>query len=474
MNLLTRNTGWALMNGGLYWTNDFGQDWRNITPPLTVAGEGISGVFFLNTEEGWALIRTPRSETEAVVFGDWGFYLAHTDNAGASWTVEPVQLPDLQRWASLGGSGSIDFVGPTRGWMDLSLDGMLGEGVLLSTNDGGATWRLAHGSPTIAAAVRFVTPREGWLAGGQGGGSLYASHDGGRTWARVELRSPLQPGIRAFSVYDLPSFTGPGRGCIVVSDPWGRWLTLFETRNGGRTWAPVGSLAHLPPIGSVPAVAVDSKMIAGWTTRRDSITLAVVGAHGHKTKVTGSIQARGPGVPRLGALSFASPESGWALVDGELYSTTDGGSTWATITPGNARPQTPGAAPKGAPTAREYPAQAPGGGAGPTAIRATTADASASGGGSSIHTSTHLGFDSSTAPFPSSMKIWWSESPYYDYGFYLGGADTSYALDQQYGPGTADPSLTPAAWVGDVASYGWGLIPFWVGPQAPYQNLHHR
>lgn len=63
------------------------------------------------------------------------------------------------------------------------------------------------------------------------------------------------------------------------------------------------------------------------------------------------------------------------------------------------------------------------------------------------------------------MQTWWAYSPYYDYGFYLGGDDTRYALNSQY-PTTAYP-ISPATWVSDVVSYGWGVVPFWVGPQAP-------
>lgn len=474
MKLLTRNTGWALMPGGLFWTTDFGQDWRKITPPLSPPGTEIAGVFFLNTSTGWALLRTSHSTSPDVVFGDWGFELAYTDNAGASWTVRPVQLPNLRKWGELGGGGSVDFVDASHGWVDFSLESSVAvdRGLLFSTDDGGATWRLVPKAPVIAAAVRFVTLRDGWMAGGPSGGDLYATHDTGKTWERVVLRSPLRVGRRAFSGYGLPTFRDPNHGAEVVSDPWGKWLTLFITGNGGRTWTVVGSLTDLPPVGTVPAVTVDSKLLAGWVTHRTKIALTAVGAQGRKRTTVGAIHVKGPRIPSVNALSFRDPETGWVIAGGRLYSTTDGGATWTDVTPKATapmrhvilKPMKPHRA-YSAPSVSERVLS-------PTVGTAATASAAGGGGGAAgtLHMSAHLGFDSSTAPLPDSMQTWWSYSPYYDYGFYLGGADTHYALTSQYGQGTQNPSITAPQWVSDIVGQGWGLIPFWVGPQAPYQT----
>jgi hypothetical protein len=68
-------------------------------------------------------------------------------------------------------------------------------------------------------------------------------------------------------------------------------------------------------------------------------------------------------------------------------------------------------------------------------------------------------FDKCTAPLVSEMGTWWSASPYRAAGLYLGGNNAAC-------PPSSVPHLN-AQWVTDVGNQGWGLLPLWVGPQAP-------
>ncbi len=487
MKLITRNTGWALMPGGLFWTTDFGQDWRRITPPLKPAGTEMASVFFLNTSTGWVLLRTSHSTEPDVVFGDWGFELAYTDNAGASWTVTPVRLPGLPKWEDLGGGGSVDFIDAAHGWMDLSLESNaeFEAGVVFSTDDGGATWRPAWhtrtvtfsgpggtkssvqrwsgGAPMIAAAVRFVTPKDGWMAGGGGGQFLYSTHDGGETWSRVRLEPPAQTGSVIFggphsATYGLPVFSDPSHGAVVVlfHGLGSRAASLFTTNDGGRAWRPVGSLANLPPVGSLPAVA-GSRMAAGWISHRTNIALTVVGPGGHAKKTVGAIRVRDHWIPAVTALSFRDAETGWALA-GSLYATTDGGATWTDVTPKPTVPTRHITLKPAKPHQAYSPPSASERMLSPTVRTVAAANAGGGGGGTagSLHTSEHLGFDKCAAAPEATMQAWWSYSPYYDVGVYIGGANEACK---------SQPNLT-APWVTDITGYGWGLIPFWAGPQA--------
>ena len=58
------------------------------------------------------------------------------------------------------------------------------------------------------------------------------------------------------------------------------------------------------------------------------------------------------------------------------------------------------------------------------------------------------------------MQAWWASSPYTSVGIYVGGANR----------GCAQPNLTKQ-WVDDTTGAGWGLLPIWVGPQAPCTTL---
>ncbi len=66
-----------------------------------------------------------------------------------------------------------------------------------------------------------------------------------------------------------------------------------------------------------------------------------------------------------------------------------------------------------------------------------------------------LGFDACAAPSKSAMSAW-SSSPYQVAGVYIGGANR----------GCSQPNLT-AGWVRNQIDDGWGLIPIYVGLQAP-------
>jgi len=68
---------------------------------------------------------------------------------------------------------------------------------------------------------------------------------------------------------------------------------------------------------------------------------------------------------------------------------------------------------------------------------------------------TGLGFDACTAPSPRSMSAW-AGSPYRAIGVYIGGLNR----------GCSQPNLT-ASWVAEQTADGWGLIPTYVGLQAP-------
>ena len=64
------------------------------------------------------------------------------------------------------------------------------------------------------------------------------------------------------------------------------------------------------------------------------------------------------------------------------------------------------------------------------------------------------GFDTCTAPSPSTMRAW--HRAYAAVGIYIGGTNTACAAGN-----------LSAGWVKTVTGMGWGLLPAYVGPQAP-------
>jgi hypothetical protein len=66
------------------------------------------------------------------------------------------------------------------------------------------------------------------------------------------------------------------------------------------------------------------------------------------------------------------------------------------------------------------------------------------------------GFDVCDAPSVDTMQKWWSNSPFYYVGIYIGGGNRS-----------CPQSQLDANWVSSVYAQGWNFLQIQVGPQAP-------
>jgi hypothetical protein len=92
---------------------------------------------------------------------------------------------------------------------------------------------------------------------------------------------------------------------------------------------------------------------------------------------------------------------------------------------------------------------------------AGTAQAAAPGGATYV-LDDYLGFDRCAAPSTATMHSWWTSSPYFYYGVYIGGINRA----------CSNPNLS-ASWVSTVAGQGWSLVPIWVGNQPPCAGYAH-
>jgi photosystem II stability/assembly factor-like uncharacterized protein len=116
---------------------------------------------------------------------------------------------------------------------------------LLSTSDGGRTWR-RRASPCTqgiadAALIDLVTPRLGWLVclGQPGAGSqekaVFRTTNGGRTWRAgaeaVWAQRNVHGGIEGYGYPQGVAFAADGFGIL-----WESRGTLYATRDGGTRW----------------------------------------------------------------------------------------------------------------------------------------------------------------------------------------------------------------------------------------------
>lgn len=227
---------------------------------------------------------------------------------------------------------------------------------------------------------------------------------------------------------------------------------LFKTIDGGITWKPDRMLRGLPEgtLGwKVSSAVADSSWVIAKAPNGKPPTLINLDKYGPvNTGNVASDCATGMACLTNSQISFVTPMIGWRIEagGGHLLSTTDGGATWNTITPG-LHPQSGTAVEPNSNTALLAPSSA-------TDTTATAAPAPPQ-----PVTSRHLGFDKCGVPSVAMMQQWWTNSPYFDVAFYANGAASQCGIPP-------DTGLTPA-WVAQVSLQGWGLIPIWSGPQAP-------
>lgn len=340
MKLLTQTSGWALAdNKTIYWTDDDGAHWKDITPPNVNSGRfntpPFASVFFFDRDHGLALA------SKYLRGGDFGSLdLYSTANDGQSWekTHIAVSESDPGRPGAFTG-GAISFADPQHGWLNMQV--MSGSafsfGELFRTSDGGQTWNRIQGGPGLGGQIRLVSAQDGWLAGGPANTELYASHDGGKSFQQVRLDAPKALGPMNYPTYTLPVFENDLHGYEAVTyagigEAKGAGV-LFETNDGGRTWKQDRVLTNLDRVSvGVPAIStvVDSKWMVPVVPKTGEPILTVVPSGGTETAQADTMVG---GMSRR-KISFLSPSRGWLSCSKGLLSTTDGGATWTEITPG--------------------------------------------------------------------------------------------------------------------------------------------
>ena len=170
---------------------------------------------------------------------------------------------------------AVDFVDSYTGWAVggwLDAWNMAGHGVIMQTRDGGLTWHPQYRGANRLNDVCFIDHKVGWAVGDKG--TVLKTKDGGNTWQ-------TQPSGTAANLASV-DFVDADNGWAVagpsgISPPR---EFIFHTADGGATWE---VQLDSGPLGYRPLYAVD----------------------------------------------FVSATTGWAVGDGRILRTTDGGVTWA-------------------------------------------------------------------------------------------------------------------------------------------------
>ena len=324
---LSPNVGYlSEERGGLYQTDDGGRTFRQL-----LESDGAEGMAWPSAAVGYL------AANGAVVT---------TDDGGATWR---------QVYPALSPTESVVFTSAARG---IGLGTSWDPQAVLATADGGRTWTMVGRMPGIA--MRLTLQPHGVVWAYEGG--LFRSTDSGRTWTAVTQIPPRGGGAvqglafpssavgfaednqgQMFRTGDggrtwspLPRSSVPGGASLAFATPQVGWAFAgaagsWETADGGETWRPLVGWRQVPDFGGFAdgsrgwAVGVDCA--AGSCTGGVLLTTDGGAAWDAITVAAPATQAA-PSFVGCTALDFPTADVGYAVLDGHLYRTGDGGLTW--------------------------------------------------------------------------------------------------------------------------------------------------
>lgn len=313
----------------LYWTDDNGQHWRNITPP-DMPTRNIRQVFFLDRLHGWVLSTDALSEETNAPF-----YLFSTEDAGKTWRTLVLRRPMFDLMDDYTFPTELFFADSQHGWI------LWGWGImnsrqsfLLSTADGGRTWsRLPD--PPYAASLQFTTPRDGWMIGESqhdrgipmvNNDAIWTTRDGGQHWQEISL--PQLAGMKneAITIDDM-KFKNRREGAIVEGNQFSgdeQFTLVWVTHDSGRTWE----------FSKLQGTAEHTSILGAQVVRllRDPTTDEVTIRTSNRT-ITPDISYGLPSHVWFVSLDFIDHVNAWLNVYSALLATTDGGKSFHPILP---------------------------------------------------------------------------------------------------------------------------------------------
>jgi len=316
----------------LYWTDDDGQTWREITPNPMMT-RNLGNIFFLDSSHGWVLASDALGEEEGA-----RFYLYSTEDGGKNWSSLLLQRKMFNLRDDYTFPLHVFFSDPKHGWilwhwhmMNSSLDS------LLATSDGGRTWKRLP-DPPGSGPFQFISPRDGWMIGGPEvpngipvpeAENLWVTHDGGSHWHVVSIPLPKDADASEIYYVDL-KFTNSLEGAAAAAQQLsGRLFRFFSfaTSDSGKSWR----VSRFEAYHATPSFA-GGRIVwsaSDWPARKVSLRF-------ENYIVSPALPAGRSAQQVLGDVNFVSESNGWApFFEGrpELASTTDGGRTFRVITP---------------------------------------------------------------------------------------------------------------------------------------------
>ena len=233
----------------------------------------------------------------AIAVGHWGC-IEKTIDYGTSWTALSTWVTSPVGWGA--GINGIDFPTAQTGYAVIA-QGVIDEGRVLKTIDGGATWFIQDTVSQFNSlwAVDFVTETMGCA----GGTEIYGTFDGGQTWT---LR------MSGLGWRGVMSMAHTIDGVMVAVGYNG---TFLRSTDFGQSWS------YLPGVPNLYYRAVCFADAGNGFAAGNSTLLRTTDAG-----LTWNVIKTGFSI---NAIDFPTPQKGIAVgPDGLILMTTDGGATW--------------------------------------------------------------------------------------------------------------------------------------------------
>jgi len=248
--LVSPGRGWVVAEERLYWTEDGGAQWREITPAQIAAakyaaakyaGGRILGAAFSDERRGWVIAS---AALQPAVNSLPGIVVMRTDDGGITWQSSQLSALTPEEAQSVD-TAFLENVEADTAWVVLRLQSgsSFSQGRLFATQDGGASWE--ERSAPAGEPVKFVDAAQGWMVGGPAGEALYQTLDGGWTWQQMVIALPNNSSVIA----GLPWFDSLGKGWLPVLSGRGSGekLVFYSSLNVGNTWSLERSIVIAPP-----------------------------------------------------------------------------------------------------------------------------------------------------------------------------------------------------------------------------------
>ncbi len=327
IQMVDERDGWTLCNDGkVLRTIDGGENWIDVTPDIGKAKKTVLGKFFLTSDIGWVAL----SEDYQHLTSNSSVTICTTYNGGKNW--EKADIPGQYYRAEP------CFINEKIGWVELYYNDSLAQQPLdiYHTKDGGKSWAEVSSTGTVAnepdsiplsplkEGIYFLNDSRGWVTGqprANGYAMLYITNDGGRTWNHQDLPIPEEYQHSLITI-KAPIFFNDKDGVLPVTfdvdQPQPSIFNVFyHTNDGGMNW-----LINPPlNIGAPPVYDfVDSK--TGWVVDETSSTLYTT-IDGGKKWTNYNTDLKG-----ISQIDFVNSKVGWAISNGALYKTVDGGKSF--------------------------------------------------------------------------------------------------------------------------------------------------